>query len=81
MVGVAELPVENTLVCTSRLGIAGVAAGRFGFAAAIWTFGAWVSSTLIFGLGVGDGSRRFSGIGVLSCATGSGTLNSRTGAG
>src|SRR5262249_16532233 len=81
MVGVAELPVENTLVCTSRFGITGAAVGRSGFAAAIFTSGACVSSTLAFGLGVVEGRRRFSGMGVLSCATGSGILNSRTGAG
>src|ERR1700675_417086 len=79
IVGVAELPVEKTLVCTSLRGIAGVAAGRFGLLAAISTLGGCISSTSIFGLGAGN--RKFSGMGVSRCATGSGVLNSRIGAG
>src|SRR5262245_40811947 len=82
MVGVAELPVENTLVCTSRRGIAGAVCGRFGLLAAISTLRDWVSSTTVGrGFGGGAGNRRFSGIGVSKCATGSGILNSRIGAG
>ena len=52
---------------------------QFGLLAAISTCGAGWSSTGTRGFGVG--SRRFSGIGVSRYATGTGALNSRTGAG
>src|SRR5215470_15463269 len=40
IVGVAELPVENTLVCTRRRGIAGALCGRLGLLGATSTLGA-----------------------------------------
>src|SRR3974377_1815731 len=70
IVGVAELPVENTLVCTRRRGISGADAGRFGLLAAICTWGAVTSSVGTRGFGDGAGKRRFSGIGVSRYATG-----------
>src|SRR5579864_4143341 len=69
IVGVAELPVEKTLVLIV-LGITGLAAGSgSSFLAAILTCGAAVSSLIAFGFGVGAGTRNASGAGSTLAAT------------
>ena len=63
MVGVAELPVENTFVFTACLGITGAGAGGRGsnFLAAMATVGAGSSCTFTGVFGWGAGNRRASG--------------------
>src|SRR5260370_9065846 len=64
MVGVAELPVENTFVLTGGLGIMGFTSGRSSFLAASVTLGACSSGTGTFFRTNSDGTRIASGRGL-----------------
>ncbi len=82
MVGVAELPVENTLVFTACLGMTGAELGGSGsnFLGAMLTVGAASSSTFTGTFGVGAG-RRNALAGGSSSAMNVGFGNSRNGCG
>jgi len=82
MVGVAELPVENTFVLTGCLGIAGFTSGKSSLLAASVTLGAWSSGTGFFGRTSSAGTRMASGRGVTgSVIFGTGAGKCFTGAG
>src|SRR5580698_9778037 len=82
MVGVAELPPENTLVFTGGRGISGFTSGRTSFLAANVTFGACSSGTGTFFWTTSVGTRMALGRGVTgSVIFGAGTGKCLTGAG
>ena len=81
MVGVAELPVENTFVLTGGRGIVALASGKMSFFASTVTFGAF-SSGSVFLCTISEGTRIASGRGVTGSASlGSGTRKCLIGAG
>src|ERR1035438_5395614 len=82
MVGVAELPLENTFVFTGGRGISGFTSGTISFLAASVTLGASSSATGAFFRTNSVGTRIASGRGVTgSVILGAGTGKFLTGAG